>query len=206
MNYCSNCGAAIQKKTPPGDNRLRFVCDICNIVHYQNPKIVAGCIPEWEGRILLCRRAIIPRYGLWTLPGGFMENDETVLEAALRETLEEANASVEISELFTLFNLPYVNQVYLMFRARLLDLNYHPGQESLEVDLFEESQIPWDQLAFSTIHHTLRFYFNDRRAGNFGFHMGDIVKLGDRTHFMERRPNPLEDPISVEQRNYSIDS
>ncbi len=193
MNYCSNCGAAIQTKTPPGDNRPRFVCEVCHTIYYQNPKIVTGCIPEWENKILLCRRAILPRYGLWTLPGGFMENGETVLEAAIREVQEEANASVEVLELLTLFNLPHVNQVYLMFRARLLNLNYSPGDESLEVGLFEETQIPWDQLAFATIHHTLRFYFDDKRAGSFGFHMGDIVKLGDSTSLVERRPNPLAD-------------
>jgi ADP-ribose pyrophosphatase YjhB (NUDIX family) len=188
MNYCSNCGAAIQKKMPPGDNRPRFVCESCGTIYYQNPKIVAGCIAEWEGQILMCRRAIVPRYGLWTLPGGFMENDETVLEAAIRETYEEANANVDVIHLFALFNLPHVNQVYMMFRSRLLDLNYGPGEESLEVQLFAEEHIPWDQLAFQTIYHTLRFYFDDQRLGNFGFHMGDIIKTGDQTGFVERRP------------------
>jgi ADP-ribose pyrophosphatase YjhB (NUDIX family) len=190
MNYCSSCGAVLQKKIPPGDNRPRFVCGSCNTIYYQNPKIVTGCLAEWENKVLMCRRAIIPRQGLWTLPAGFMENDETVVEAAIRETYEEANASVEIIDLFTIFNLPHVNQVYMMFRARLRDLNYRPGEESLEVDLFDETQIPWDRLAFATIHHTLRFYFHDRQSGHFGFHMGDIIKIEDQTSLVERRSNP----------------
>jgi ADP-ribose pyrophosphatase YjhB (NUDIX family) len=190
MNYCSSCGAVLQKKIPPGDNRPRFVCGSCNTIYYQNPKIVTGCLAEWENKVLMCRRAIIPRRGLWTLPAGFMENDETVVEAAIRETYEEANAGVEIIDLFTIFNLPDVNQVYMMFRARLRDLNYRPGEESLEVDLFDETQIPWDRLAFATIHHTLRLYFHDRQTGHFRFHMGDIIKIGDQTSLVERRPNP----------------
>jgi ADP-ribose pyrophosphatase YjhB (NUDIX family) len=190
MNYCSSCGAVLQKKIPPGDNRPRFICGSCNTIYYQNPKIVTGCLAEWENKVLMCRRAIIPRRGLWTLPAGFMENDETVVEAAIRETYEEANASVEIIDLFTIFNLPHVNQVYMIFRARLRDLNYRPGEESLEVDLFDEAQIPWDRLAFATIHHTLRFYFHDRQSGHFGFHMGDIIKIEDQTSLVERRSNP----------------
>jgi ADP-ribose pyrophosphatase YjhB (NUDIX family) len=195
MNYCSSCGAVLQKKIPPGDNRPRFVCGSCNTIYYQNPKIVTGCLAEWENKVLMCRRAIIPRRGLWTLPAGFMENDETVVEAAIRETYEEANASVEIIDLFTIFNLPHVNQVYMMFRAHLQDLNYRPGEESLEVDLFDETQIPWDRLAFATIHHTLRFYFHDRQNGHFGFHMGDIIKIEDQTSLVERRSNPLTEFI-----------
>lgn len=187
MNYCSNCGTALVQKIPPGDNRTRFVCEACHMIHYQNPKIVAGCVPEWEEKVLLCRRAIAPRYGRWTLPAGFMENDETALEAALRETHEEANARVEIIELFTLFNLPHVNQVYIMFRSRLLDLDYEAGEETLEVKLFAQDEIPWDELAFRTIYETLRFYFNDQRDGRFRFHMGDIVKHKDRTGFVARR-------------------
>lgn len=194
MNYCSHCGAAVQRRVPPGDNRSRFVCDACGTVYYQNPKIVAGCIAEWQGKVLLCRRAIEPRYGLWTLPAGFMENDETALEAAVRETREEANATVDVAELFALFNLPHVNQVYMMFRAQVLDPSYGPGDESLEVELFDEAQIPWDKLAFQTILHTLRFYVSDRRTDSFRFHMGDIVKIGDRTDFVARRSSVNTSP------------
>ncbi len=138
--------------------------------------MVAGCVALWEDRVLLCRRAIEPRYGLWTLPAGFMENEETTNEAAARETLEEANARVEIEGLYTLFNLPHINQVYLMFRARLCDLDFGPGSESLEVALFHESEIPWDRIAFPAVRETLRLYFEDRAYGHYPLRVGDILK------------------------------
>lgn len=178
MKFCSECGTLLEQRIPAGDNRMRDVCPHCHVVHYQNPKVVAGCIPVWQDKILLCRRAIEPRHGLWTLPAGFMENDETTLQAAMRETLEEASARVEIEGLYALFNLPHINQVYVMFRARLLDLNFGPGSESLEVELFEENKIPWDDMAFAVVRETLNLYFADRRAGKFRQHLGDIV----RTH------------------------
>jgi ADP-ribose pyrophosphatase YjhB (NUDIX family) len=174
MKFCSGCGAQVVNRIPPGDDRPRFVCDVCDTIHYSNPKIVAGCIPEWEGRILLCRRAIEPRAGLWTLPAGFMENQETTQEAAARETLEEACARVEVGELFTYLNVPRISQVYVMFRARLLDQDFGAGPESLEVALFEESQIPWEALAFKSIDITLRRYFADRASGAFGTHVVDV--------------------------------
>jgi ADP-ribose pyrophosphatase YjhB (NUDIX family) len=146
----------------------------CGIIHYQNPKMVVGCIPEWEDKVLLCRRAIEPKYGLWTLPAGFMENGETTLEGAARETWEEAGARIEMGGLYSLYNLPHINQVYLMFRARLLDLDFQPGIESLEARLFAEAEIPWNEIAFRTVHATLQQYFNDRRNGMFEFHFGDI--------------------------------
>jgi ADP-ribose pyrophosphatase YjhB (NUDIX family) len=176
MQFCSTCGGPLSWRIPPGDDRHRFVCERCGAVHYQNPKMVVGTIPEWQGAVLLCRRAIEPRRGLWTLPAGFMELDETTTEGAARESLEEAGARVQVQGLFTLFNLPHINQVYLMYRARLLDTDFAPGEESLEVGLFEEGNIPWDALAFPTIHHTLRLYFEDRRSGDFRLHTGDIVR------------------------------
>jgi ADP-ribose pyrophosphatase YjhB (NUDIX family) len=174
MKYCSNCGSPVRSLIPPGDTLPRYVCDACTTIHYQNPKIVVGCIPEWEGKILMCRRAIEPRHGLWTLPAGFLENHETTIEGAMRETLEEAHARVEISMLYALYNVPHINQVYLLFRGRLLDLNFKPGAESQEVQLFDERQIPWEKLAFRTVRETLNTYFNDRRSGVFSFHIGDI--------------------------------
>jgi ADP-ribose pyrophosphatase YjhB (NUDIX family) len=150
------------------------VCDACQTIHYQNPKVVVGCIPEWEDKILLCRRAIYPRYGLWTLPAGFMEKGETTAEGALREVYEEARARVKIDGLYALFNLPHLDQVYLIFRAQLLDLNYRPGEESLEVGLFGEAEIPWDALAFATVRESLRLYFADRRTGAYRVHIADI--------------------------------
>ncbi len=188
MKFCSDCGADIIIQIPEGDNRPRHVCTVCANIYYQNPKIVAGCIAHWGERILLCRRAIEPRYGLWTLPAGFMENDETTLEAALRETREEACANVAVDGLYALFNLPHINQVYMMFRGRLLDEDFSPGEESLETALFAEDEIPWEQLAFATITHTLRFYFEDRKREEFPLRMGDIVKQDGRyVGFAERR-------------------
>ena len=174
MKYCSNCGSPVRSLIPPGDTLPRYVCDACTTIHYQNPKIVVGCIPEWEGKILMCRRAIEPRHGLWTLPAGFLENHETTIAGAMRETLEEAHARVEISMLYALYNVPHINQVYLLFRGQLLDLNFKPGAESLEVQLFNERQIPWEKLAFRTVRETLKTYFNDRNSGAFSFHIGDI--------------------------------
>ena len=137
MNFCTQCASPVALRVPAGDTMARHVCEACGEIHYQNPKIVAGCIPEWEGKILLCRRAIEPRKGLWTIPAGFMENGETVEQAAARETWEEACASVEISGLYAVFNIPHVNQVYMIFRAALKDETFAPGIERLETGLFE---------------------------------------------------------------------
>ncbi len=174
MKFCSECGSAVALRVPEGDHLPRHVCHGCGTIHYQNPKMVVGCIAEWEDKVLLCRRAIEPKYGLWTLPAGFMENGETTLEGAARETWEEAGARIEIGSLYTLFNLPHINQVYLMFRARLLDLDFQSGIESLETRLFTEAEIPWDEIAFRTVRATLEQYFNDRRTDSFAFHFGDI--------------------------------
>jgi ADP-ribose pyrophosphatase YjhB (NUDIX family) len=175
MNYCSLCGAPVELRIPTDDNRKRYVCTVCGEVHYQNPKLIVGAIPEWQDQILLCRRAIEPRHGLWTLPAGFMENGESTVEAAARETLEEANARVSIGELYSLYNLPYINQVHLLFRARLLNLDFSPGAESLEVRLFSEEDIPWDSLAFRAVRFTLQHYFSDRKSGDFRFRIGDLA-------------------------------
>ena len=164
-------------RVPPGDSLARHVCDACQAIHYQNPRMVVGCIVEWEDRILLCRRAIEPRYGLWTVPAGFMENGETTFEGATRETIEEANARVEIGPLYALYNIPHVNQVYILFRARLLDLDFSAGAETLEVKLFREDEIPWDQIAFATVRNTLTQYYRDRRHGEHKFHMGTIEPI-----------------------------
>lgn len=175
MKFCSQCGGAVSQRVPLGDNRLRFVCGQCDTVHYQNPRIVAGCLPVFEERVLLCRRAIEPRHGYWTLPAGFMENGETTEQAALRETLEEANARVHSQELYMLFNLPHINQVYMFFRAQLADLDFHAGEESLEVKLFRETDIPWTELAFPTVGKTLKQYFIDRQTSRFPVRVRDIV-------------------------------
>lgn len=167
MKFCSQCASPIEQRIPEGDNRLRFVCPQCQTIHYQNPRIIAGCMPVWGDQVLMCRRAIEPRRGFWTLPAGFMENGETLEQAAARETMEEACARVHAMHLYTLFDLPHINQVYMLFRAELSDLNFAAGEESLDVRLFDEQDIPWSELAFPTIGRTLECYFADRREQHY---------------------------------------
>ncbi|MBB5201286.1 ADP-ribose pyrophosphatase YjhB (NUDIX family) [Glaciimonas immobilis] len=170
---------------PADDTRQRFVCDNCGTIHYQNPKMVVGSIPVWEHQgevsILLCKRAIEPRLGFWTLPAGFMENDETTEDAARRETEEEAGAKIKLHTLFSMINVPHVHQVHLFYRATLLDLDYVAGIESLEVEMFTEAQIPWEDIAFPTVTYTLKSFFADlkrvqKEGGQFSLHTNDIYK------------------------------
>jgi ADP-ribose pyrophosphatase YjhB (NUDIX family) len=177
MKYCSECGAQVTLEIPAGDNRPRHICSQCETIHYSNPKIVAGCIPVWEDKILLCKRAIEPRHGLWTLPAGFMENDESTVEAALRETMEEAGAHVEVRDLYTMISLVHINQVYMMFLADMTDTDFAPGEESLETELFSESEIPWDRIAFPVIEETMRLYFADRASGSFKTRVGEMTVI-----------------------------
>ncbi|MGY0218784.1 NUDIX hydrolase [Endozoicomonadaceae bacterium StTr2] len=174
MNFCSQCGGQIERRVPAGDNRERDVCPQCGFIHYQNPKVIVGCLPVYQNKVLLCRRAIDPRYGLWTLPAGFMELGETTRQGAERETWEEARATVSNLELYSVFNLPHIGQVYCIFRSELEKPEFSPGEESLEVALFEEEEIPWDELAFMTISRTLKHYFQDRKRGDFPVRMEDI--------------------------------
>jgi len=184
MKFCSECAHPVALAIPEGDNRPRYVCTHCNTIHYQNPKLVIGSIPVWEQdgqlQVLLCRRAIEPRYGYWTLPAGFMENAETTGEAAIRETGEEAGADIELGNLFTLLNIAHVHQVHLFYLARLRNRDFAPGIESLEAQLFTERDIPWDELAFPTIRMTLELFFADRvkirEGGSYQFHSRDIVR------------------------------
>lgn len=186
MKYCAECGQHVTLKIPPDDNRPRFVCDHCHTVHYQNPKLVLGTLPVWkengEVKVLLCRRSIEPRYGYWTLPAGFMENGETTSQAALRETKEESGSNVELQELFSMLNVPHVNQVHLFYRAKLLDLNYSAGTESLEVAMFSESEIPWNDIAFLTTYHTLKFFFSSLNSDKQrSLYCHDILKFEHAT-------------------------
>jgi len=176
MNYCNECGKTLIQKIPKGDNLPRFICGSCGYIHYQNPKLVVGCLAEWQDKILLCQRAIEPRYGLWTLPAGFMENNETTEQAAQRETWEEAKAKVQQLQLFTVISLPHISQVYMIFRASLCDLNFGAGEESLKVELFKKQEIQWDKLAFPVIKRTLGHYFEDREKRQFSLHVGNIIK------------------------------
>ena len=175
IRFCSQCGASVAQKIPPGDNRLRAVCGQCGFINYQNPRIVTGCLPVYKDQVLLCKRGIEPRKGYWTLPGGFMELGETIEEGAARETVEEALADVEIQSLYTLFNVLPVGQVSVFYLARLNQPEFGAGPESEEVALFREQDIPWDELAFSTIAKTLRHYFEDRKQNIFPLHSDTIA-------------------------------
>lgn len=165
MNFCSHCGQPVELRVPEGDHLPRYVCPGCGRIHYQNPKIVAGCVPEHEGRILLCRRAIEPRLGYWTIPAGFMENGETIQDAARRESAEEAEAHVEIGSLLAVVSVLHADQVHVMFRARLPEPRFGAGRESLEVMLCDEADIPWQDIAFRSVEFALRRYLDDRRRG-----------------------------------------
>ncbi len=164
MKFCSSCGADIRIEVPAGDNRSRHVCNSCEEIHYSNPKIIAGCLPVFEDKVLLCKRAIEPRIGYWTLPAGFMENNESTEQAACRETLEEANARVSNLQLYSLTSMTHISHVQMIYLAQLDDLDFFPGEESLEVELFTETNLPWEDIAFQSITSALRSYFEDRHS------------------------------------------
>lgn len=175
IKHCRVCGTATAYAVPADDNRPRAVCGSCGEIHYENPLNVVGTVPVWGDRVLLCRRNIEPRHGFWTLPAGFMELGESTAEGALRETVEEAGAEVELEGLFTLLNVVRVGQVHLYYRARMLSTRLDPGPETIEARLFSEDEVPWDALAFRTVRRTLEHFFEDRRLGRFGVHAGDIA-------------------------------
>jgi ADP-ribose pyrophosphatase YjhB (NUDIX family) len=174
MNFCSQCGEPVVLKVPAGDDRPRYVCPACDAVHYQNPKLVVGCIPIWEDRIVLCRRNIEPRKGYWTLPAGFLENGETAAAGARRETLEETGADVTDLIPYLMVDIVHIHQIYLMFRAHLLTPAIRPTRESAQVKLVAEADIPWDDLAFKVVEKTLRNYIKDRPSGRFLFRTDKI--------------------------------
>jgi ADP-ribose pyrophosphatase YjhB (NUDIX family) len=173
--FCSACGHAVTRRVPPGDSRLRDCCDACGTIHYLNPRPIVGTIPVWGEQVLLCKRAIEPRYGLWTLPAGFMEVGETAAQGACRETEEEAKARIEIGPLFSMIDVQAVEQIHIFYLARLLDRGFGPGTESLDVQLFHEHEIPWEEIAFRTVSTTLRLFFEDRTRGRFGTHTREIL-------------------------------
>ena len=175
IKHCTACGSTTVYAVPAGDNRERATCTVCHTIHYENPLNVVGTVPVWGEQVLLCRRNIEPRYGLWTLPAGFLELGESTADGALRETIEEAGAKVEMQGLFSVLNVVRVGQLHLFYRARMLDTSLDPGPESIEARLFREHEVPWDQLAFRTVRQTLELYFEDRRRGAFGVHSADVV-------------------------------
>jgi ADP-ribose pyrophosphatase YjhB (NUDIX family) len=174
IKHCRACGNPVEYRIPVDDNRERAVCTVCATVHYENPLNVVGTLPVWGDQVLLCRRNIEPRYGFWTLPAGFMELGETAEQGALRETEEEAGARIELQGLYTLLDVVRVGQVHFFFRARLLDIDFAPGPETIEARLFSEAEIPWDDLAFKTVRKTLEVFFADRAGGQFPLHTADI--------------------------------
>ena len=175
MNFCIKCGASVSMIVPDGDTRERAVCDNCGHIHYVNPRIVTGCLPVHKDQVLLCKRAIEPRYGFWTLPAGYLENGETVAAGAARETMEEANANVTGLELYTVFSLPHISQIYMFFLSELNKAEFSSGEESLEVKLFSEDEIPWDLLSFPVVTQTLEFFFEDRKTSDFPVRYIDLL-------------------------------
>ena len=175
MNFCIKCGASVSMIVPDGDTRERAVCGNCGHIHYVNPRIVTGCLPVHKDQVLLCKRAIEPRYGFWTLPAGYLENGETVADGASRETMEEANANVTGLELYTVFSLPHISQIYMFFLSELNKAEFSSGEESLEVKLFSEDEIPWDLLSFPVVTQTLEFFFEDRKTSDFPVRYIDLL-------------------------------
>jgi len=174
MKFCTLCGQNLSLRIPDTDDRARHVCDNCGHVHYENPRIVVCALPSYEDKVLLCKRAIEPRYGLWTLPGGFMELGETTLDAARRETLEEAGARIDVTELYAMYHVLHIDQVHMFYRARLRDLDFAAGDESLDVRLLREDEIPWNEIAFLSVADTLRNYFRDLPTGRFPLRLADV--------------------------------
>ncbi len=181
MNFCIICGHETTEKIPLGDHQIRRVCVQCGNIHYENPKVICGALALWEDKVLLCRRAIEPRNGLWTLPAGYMELFETMEQGAARETREEAEAEIHIEQLYCMYNIPRIGQIYVLFKANLIDGTFGAGEESIECRLFDEHEIPWTELAFPSVERTLRHYFEDRKNNSFITHLETIGTRIDHT-------------------------
>jgi 8-oxo-dGTP pyrophosphatase MutT (NUDIX family) len=177
VKFCNACGHPVRFRVPDGDHQPRHVCDHCGHIQYFNPRVIVGCVPEWEdGRILMCRRDIEPRRGLWTFPAGFMELAETTAQGAARETVEESQADVEVGALFAVITVAYVSQIYMIHRGRLRTPHHGVTPESSETRLMHESEIPWDEIAFPTVWHSLKFFFADRASGQHGVHTLELMR------------------------------
>ena len=182
MKFCSSCGALVTHKIPDGDNRLRYVCESCGEIHYQNPKVIAGILPTYKSKVLLCKRSIQPRVGYWTLPAGFLENGESSLEGAIRECSEEANTQVRDPSIYAIFDIPQINQIYIFYRAEMPEAIFSPSTESSDVALFSEENIPWSELAFPMVEALLDHYFEDRKSGIFEVIREDIRRPWKSKH------------------------
>lgn len=174
VKFCSQCGNPTQKTIPEHDHLLRDICSICGYIHYDNPKIVAGALVTQEQKILLCRRAIEPSYGYWTIPAGYLELGESIQQGAIRECWEEAEAKIEIEQLYCIYNILHVGHIYMLFKAKLCDGCFGIGTESLDSHLFELDKIPWDKLAFPSIERTLQLYIDEQEYGHFSLHIEDF--------------------------------
>jgi len=170
QKFCSQCATPNTRRIPPGDNRERDLCEQCGAVHYQNPRLVVGTLPVWQDQVLLCLRAIEPRANTWTLPAGFMELAETISQGAERETQEEAGVRIELGGLYTVIDIPQVDQVHVYFLAQALGPELDPGPETIEARWYTFDDIPWDNLAFKSVSTTLRHYLRDRQTGQFPTH------------------------------------
>ena len=170
QNYCGQCGSPSTRRIPPGDNRERDLCEKCGAISYQNPRMVVGTLPVWQGKVLLCLRAIEPRSKTWTLPAGFMELGETIAQGAERETTEEAGVRIEIGHMYTVIDIPHVDQVHVFFLAEALSPDMDPGPDTIEARWYGLDEIPWDDLSFRSVSTTLRHYLRDLESGKFGPH------------------------------------
>ena len=182
MKFCSSCSNPVKQEIPSGDNRLRYVCTVCSEIHYQNPRVIAGVLPIYQDQILLCKRSIEPRHGYWTLPAGFLENGESSVEGALRECMEESRATVVDPILYAIYDIPQINQVYMLYRGELSTPEFGPTSESSEVNLFYEKDIPWSQIAFPMVEITLDHYFEDRKTNSFDVIREDIRRPWKSKH------------------------
>jgi len=176
MKFCNLCAAPVERRIPTGEDRERYVCSKCGAIHYENPRMVVGTIIEEHGRVLLCKRAIEPRYGYWTLPAGFLELGESTVQGAVRETHEEAGALVQVIAPYAHFDIPHIGQAYLFYRARMLTPEFAPGTESLDVKLVPLAEIPWESLAFPAVRVALELHGEDTRNGRYRMHHGIITR------------------------------
>lgn len=191
MRYCNQCGRSLETRVPAGEDRERHVCSACGVIHYQNPKMIVGCIVEHGGRILLCKRAIEPRRGYWTVPAGFLELGESAMQGAVRETHEEAQAQVRILAPYAHFDVPHIGQAYIIYRAALLSEAFGPGTESLDVKLVTPEEIPWSELAFPVVRFSLELMLEDLKSGRFRSHQGVLVREHDRFELRDHLAIPV---------------